>query len=100
MGPARPLLRGLLGLAFGFGLSAAATPALAQGECTLLQKAKGDADLIVYFTKFRAEDKTGGRYRKCRIVTKAGKGTQTFRLTPFRRDANLVVLRSNWPRVD
>lgn len=72
------------------------TAALA-APCTLMAKAQGGVDLTVYFTKFAAEDKTSGRYKTCRIVTKGTQGTKTFRITPFRQDANVVVLKGNWP---
>jgi len=87
----------------GLGLAALCAAALSlptaalAAPCTLMAKAKGGVDLTVYFTKFAAEDKTGGRYKKCRIVTKGTEGTKTFRITPFRQDANVVVLKGNWP---
>lgn len=71
------------------------SPALA-AACTLMQVTRG-GDLVVYFTKFVEEDKTGGRYKKCKIVTKRRADTKTFRVTPFRQDATVVVHRSNWP---
>jgi len=85
-------------LALGVVLAAHLAPAAAlAADCTLLKVAKGKADLVVYFTKFVEEDKTGGRYKRCKIVKKAREGTQTFRITPFRQDASVVVHRSNWP---
>ena len=67
-------------------------------ECTLLSVPKPDgAKHKVYFTKFLKEDNTGGRYKKCRIVTKAEAGTESFFVTPFRQDATLVVHKDNWP---
>lgn len=67
--------------------------------CTL-KKATSEkaAALVVYFTKFASEDKTGGKYKRCRIVNDAKSDTKTFHVTPFRQDANVVVLRANWPR--
>lgn len=56
-----------------------------------------DAALIVYFTRFPSEDKTGGKYRGCKIVSKPEPGATKFFITPFRQDANLVVHKSNWP---
>lgn len=92
---ARTIAR-IAGVALGAALWCA--PSLASAEpCSLLSRAKGSVDLIVYFTKFPAEDETGGKYKKCRLVSKPGPGTKTFRVTPFRRDANVVVHRSNWP---
>ena len=67
-------------------------------ECTLVEaKTPGEAQLRVYFTKFATEDRTDGKYKKCRIVAKATAATQTYHVTQFRRDANVVVLRANWP---
>ncbi len=79
-------------------IAALAAPQIA-AACTLKKadSAKG-ASLVVYFTKFAKEDKTGGKYKRCRIVTDAQPGTKTFHITPFRQDANVVVLRANWPR--
>lgn len=83
-----------LGLCLAAGLWAAPATAAA---CRLTPVSKGKSDLVVYFTKFAKEDKTGGRYKKCRLVSKPGPETKTFRVTRFRQDANVVVLRSNWP---
>jgi len=68
-------------------------------ECTLLrvENAK-EATLRVYFTRFDSEDKTGGRYKNCKIVKSAAAGTQTFAITKFRQDANLIVHPENWPK--
>ena len=76
--------------------------AFAQGafaaDCTLIPvKKPEEAQHKVYFTKFLKEDNTGGRYKKCRIVTKAENGTETFFVTPFRQDATVVVHKDNWP---
>lgn len=66
--------------------------------CTLLSVKKAEeAKHKVYFTKFTKEDNTGGKYKKCRIVTKAEAGTETFFVTPFRQDATVVVHKDNWP---
>jgi hypothetical protein len=67
-------------------------------DCTLLavNKAEG-ATHRVYFTKFAKEDNSGGKFKKCRIVTKAESGTQTFYVTPFRQDATVTVHKDNWP---
>jgi hypothetical protein len=68
-------------------------------RCTLLPvKKASEAALVVYFTRFLTEDKTEGKYKICRVVKKAETGTQTFFVTPFRQDANLVVHESNWPK--
>lgn len=74
-------------------------PAVAGAEpCTLRKVDKAsEAKLLVYFTRFPTEDKTGGKYKRCRIVRKDEAGTETFFVSPFRQDANLVVLRANWP---
>lgn len=86
------------GLGLGLALLVVLTPQLVHAApCTLMSVTQGKAELIVYFTKFVAEDKTEGRYKKCRIVKKPIEGTQTFRVTPFRQDANVVVHKSNWP---
>lgn len=79
-------------------IAALAWPHIATA-CTL-QKAKSAkaASLVVYFTKFAREDKTGGKYKRCRIVKDAQPDTKKFHVTPFRQDANVVVLRANWPR--
>lgn len=69
-------------------------PAVLACELTKVAAAK-DAKLKVYFTRFPKEDKTGGKYKKCRIVKKGG---TPFFVTPFRQDATVVVHRSNWPR--
>lgn len=66
--------------------------------CTLMRvKSAAKADLKVFFTRFEKEDRTGGRYRRCKLVTAKQDGTRTFLITPFRQDANLIVLRKNWP---
>lgn len=71
----------------------------AASACTLMRaKSAKAAQLRVYFTKFAKEDKTGGKYRSCRIVRDMQSGTKTFHVTPFRQDANVVVHRSNWPQ--
>ena len=81
-----------------FVATAVPIPALA-GKCTLVEVASADkSDLRVYFTRFVTEDKTKGRFKKCKIVEKPGKGTQAFFVTPFRQDATLVVHKSNWPK--
>ncbi len=85
-----------LGAVLGLMLGLLPLPALA-ARCTLMPLSKGKADLSVYFTKFAGEDTTGGRYKKCRLVSKATEGTKTFRVTPFRQDASVVVTRANWP---
>lgn len=74
-------------------------PSLASAAPCTLKRAKSAkaAKLVVYFTKFAKEDKTGGKYKKCRIVEAAESGTTTFHITPFRQDANLVVMKTNWP---
>lgn len=72
--------------------------AQAAEPCTLLLSPKAEtAQHKVYFTKFKKEDNTGGRYKKCRIVTSPEPGTETFFVTPFRQDATLIVHPSNWP---
>lgn len=89
----RPLL--LAGALLAFALIA---PAAARAQdCTLVRVDKGKADLVVYFTKFREEDKTRGRYKSCKIVSKKRPGSKSFKITPFRQDATVVVHRSNWP---
>jgi len=66
--------------------------------CTLLAVTKPEeAQHKVYFTKFLKEDNTGGKYKKCRIVTTREPGTETFFVTPFRQDATIVVHKDNWP---
>ena len=57
-------------------------------------KTANEAQMKVYFTRFESEDKTQGRYKKCRLVKKGG---QPFFVTPFRQDANVVVHKKNWP---
>lgn len=75
-----------------------AAPRIA-AACTLKKAdSASKASLVVYFTKFAKEDKTGGKYKRCRIVNDAQPDTKTFHVTPFRQDANVVVLRTNWPR--
>ena len=59
---------------------------------------KSRARLVVFFTKFPGEDKSGGRYKTCKLVDKLTDGTDTFMVTPFRPDATLVVHPSNWPK--
>lgn len=59
---------------------------------------KGAARLVVFFTKFPGEDKSAGRYKACKLVDKAAPDTETFIVTPFRPDANVIVHPSNWPR--
>jgi hypothetical protein len=66
--------------------------------CTLHAVYKADkAKIKVYFTKFLQEDNSGGRYKACKIVSRADKDTVTFFITPFRQDATVVVHKSNWP---
>lgn len=66
--------------------------------CTLVEVPENAAPkLRVYFTKFPTEDNTAGRYKKCRIVKQPAEGGETFSVTPFRQDANLIVHPSNWP---
>ena len=91
--------RGFIGLGAALALTIALAPgpAGAAEACTLME-VSGDAELVVFFTKFPKEDQTGGRYAKCRLVKKKGPGTKTFRTTPFRPDATVVVHRSNWPK--
>lgn len=73
------------------------SPALALA-CTLIAVPKADgAQHKIYFTKFLKEDNSSGKFKKCRIVTKAEAGTQTFFVTPFRQDASVVVHKDNWP---
>jgi len=68
-------------------------------RCTLMKVSSADkAELRVYFTRFTKEDSTGGRYKKCRLVKRSNAGTQTFFITPFRKDAGVIVHPSNWPR--
>jgi hypothetical protein len=72
--------------------------ASAAEPCTLLAVDKAEnAKHRVYFTKFQKEDTSQGRYKRCRLVTKADKGTETFFVTPFRQEATLIVHRDNWP---
>lgn len=76
-----------------------AESAFAAGTCSLLAVDKPEsAKLRVYFTKFAKEDNSGGKYKSCRMVTKAQADTTTFFITPFRQDANLVVHKDNWPQ--
>jgi hypothetical protein len=78
-------------------LALAASPALA--ECKLHRaQSPAEAKLIVFFTRFETEDKTGGKYKRCRLLAKAEPGSEAFVITEFRKDANVVVHRSNWPR--
>ena len=56
-----------------------------------------DANIIVYFTRFKREDQTDGRYRKCRVVSQCRQDCTRFFVTRFRQDATVVVHRSNWP---
>jgi outer membrane lipoprotein-sorting protein len=73
-------------------------PALASA-CTLFAAPSAkEAKLKVFFTRFESEDTSGGKYKKCRIVKKKDEKTETFFITPFRQDANVVVHRSNWPK--
>ncbi len=73
------------------------SPALALA-CTLVSVGKADgAKHKIYFTKFLKEDNSGGKFKKCRIVTKSEAGTETFFVTPFRQDASVVVHKDNWP---
>jgi outer membrane lipoprotein-sorting protein len=72
---------------------------VAADACTLMRTTEAkNAELRVYFTKFAKEDKTGGKYKSCRIVRQKESETKMFYVTPFRQDANVVVHRSNWPR--
>ena len=67
--------------------------------CTLYRvESSQNAELLVYFTRFAKEDNTAGQYKKCRVVKKKEPTSKTFFVTPFRRDANVVVLEQNWPR--
>lgn len=72
-------------------------PARAEEPCTLME-VTAQAELVVFFTKFPKEDQTGGRYAKCRRVKKKVVGTITYRVTPFRPDATVVVHPANWPK--
>ena len=86
------------GLALAAGILLAPNPAQA-ADCTLVHVSSADTpSLRVYFTRFAREDKTGGKYKKCRIVKTPAEDSKTFLITPFRQDANLIVLRSRWPR--
>jgi len=75
-----------------------ALPSVA-AACSLLrvEAAKG-ADLIVYFTRFKNEDNTEGKYKKCRLVKQRRDDTKSFFVTPFRQDANVIVHEDDWPR--
>ena len=84
-------------LAFVFAL-VVASPALA-AACTLVAvPSVKEAKLRVFFTRFESEDTSGGKYKKCRIVKKPSEKAETFFITPFRQDANVVVHRDNWPK--
>ncbi len=88
----------MLRLVFAALLVSWSVPALA-ADCTLLATDRmGNADLVVFFTRFAKEDKTEGRYKTCRLVKEAEDGTQSFFVTAFRQDANVVVHRGNWPK--
>jgi hypothetical protein len=60
--------------------------------------ASDKAKLKVYFTRFSKEDSSGGKYKKCRLVRSAVSGTTHFYVTPFRKDATVIVHKNNWPR--
>jgi hypothetical protein len=81
----------------GAAIALLPAPAFA-AACTLREVAAADqAKIRVYFTRFQTEDKTGGKYKQCKVVKRATAGEETFFVTPFRQDANLIVHRSNWP---
>jgi hypothetical protein len=88
----------LAALAVAAGLLMAPTVATASG-CTLIRvSTRDEATFRVYFTRFAQEDKSAGKYKKCRIVKTPVADSKTFLITPFRQDANLIILRSSWPR--
>jgi hypothetical protein len=93
--------RHLLKLVFAFclfGLLVSGHEAKA-ASCTLMKvSSQADAKLKVYFTRFSKEDSSKGKYKRCRLVRSAVAGTQTFFVTPFRKDAQVIVHKSNWPR--
>ena len=76
------------------------TPVASEASgCTLVRVSQKDAaTLKVYFTRFAREDKSAGKYKNCRIVKNPTEGSKTFVVTPFRQDANVVLLRSSWPK--
>lgn len=89
----------LSGLVFSLALiMGLAAPSLASACSLFAVPSAAEAELKVYFTRFESEDNTGGKYRKCRILKKREKDSKTFFVTPFRQDANVVVVRENWPR--
>lgn len=74
-------------------------PSANASNCTLMKVSASDkAKLKVYFTRFAKEDSSSGRYKKCRLVRSAVAGTTTFYVTPFRKDAAVIVHKTNWPR--
>jgi hypothetical protein len=98
--PARPppSTRGLV-RAVLIALLLALPDAAAAASCTLLEHPKAEgAKLKVFFTRFAREDTSGGKFKGCRLVTKAEAETVRFFVTPFRQDADVVVHTENWPR--
>ncbi len=81
------------------GLVLAATVVTSEAAaCTLYPvELVKDAKLIVYFTRFKKEDATDGRYKDCTIVRTPQEDTLSFFVTSFRQDANTVVHKDNWP---
>jgi hypothetical protein len=98
--PARPppSMRGLARAALVALLLALPDVAAAAG-CTLLEQPRAEgAKLKVFFTRFAREDTSGGKFKECRLVTRAEAETLRFFVTPFRQDADVVVHADNWPR--
>ncbi len=88
---------GILGGSLGI-LLGSISPSIA-APCLLSPTDSAEkANLKVYFTQFKKEDRTNGKYRNCRLVSSKTKGAVFFYVTPFRQDAEVVVHRRNWPR--
>lgn len=71
----------------------------AQSACLLVEVFDPNgAEHRVYFTNFRREDDSNGRFQSCRLLDEPAPGAQPFFVTKFRQDASVVVHRDNWPR--
>jgi len=105
VGPVRYILNcvraHIFKLVFAFGLIGLlySAPNVQAAQCTLMKvSSSSEAKLKVYFTRFSKEDSSKGKYKRCRLVRSAVVGTKTFFVTPFRKDAQVVVHKNNWPR--
>ncbi|MGF1511373.1 MAG: hypothetical protein ACFB9M_17925 [Myxococcota bacterium] len=66
--------------------------------CTLMRVERiEEASHRVYFTRFKREDDSEGRFRACRLVQHPSQDTETYYVTPFRQDSTVIVHPSQWP---